>query len=55
MATNSIHINATPQDVFAVIADGWAYGNWVVGTSHMRAVETDWPAAGSRLFHSVGA
>jgi hypothetical protein len=55
MATNSTHMNAAPDDVFAVLADGWAYSNWVVGTSHMRAVEPEWPAVGSRLFHAVGA
>ena len=32
----------------------WLYSNWVVGTSHMRAVEKDWPAAGSKLFHASG-
>jgi hypothetical protein len=40
--------------VFAVLADGWLYSNWVVGTSHMRAVEADWPAVGSRLHHAAG-
>lgn len=28
---------------------------WVVGATRMRDVEPDWPAAGSRIFHSVGA
>jgi hypothetical protein len=37
-----------------VLANGWYYSNWVVGTSHMRAVEHDWPAVGSRLFHASG-
>lgn len=55
MATNSAHIATSRQAVFAVLADGWAYSSWVVGASHMRAVEPDWPAAGSRLFHAVGA
>jgi uncharacterized protein YndB with AHSA1/START domain len=55
MATNTAHIAASPQDVYAVLANGWAYSNWVVGTSHMRAVEADWPAPGSRLFHAVGS
>jgi Polyketide cyclase / dehydrase and lipid transport len=54
VATNSAHIRAGRQRVFAVLADGWTYSNWVVGTSHMRAVEPAWPAAGSRLFHAVG-
>ena len=54
MATVERAIAATPSDVFSVLADGWLYSNWVVGTSHMRAVEADWPAAGSRLHHASG-
>ncbi len=47
-------IAATPAQVFAVLADGWAYSNWVTGTSHMRAVEADWPAVGSKIHHAAG-
>ncbi|WP_375493583.1 SRPBCC family protein [uncultured Jatrophihabitans sp.] len=55
MATNERFIAASRQRVFAVLADGWAYSNWVVATSHMRAVEQGWPAVGSRLFHAAGS
>lgn len=55
MATNSAYIGAARQHVFAVLADGWNYSNWVVGASHMRAVQEEWPALGSRLFHAAGA
>ncbi len=55
MSTNSRTIDATPDEVFAVLADGWLYPLWVVGASRMRAVDEDWPAPGSRLHHSVGA
>ena len=55
MAENRTHTTASPDDVFAVLSDGWTYSNWVVGTSHMRAVEAHWPALGSRLFHASGA
>jgi uncharacterized protein YndB with AHSA1/START domain len=54
MAVNTAHIRATPEAVYAVLADGWSYSNWVVGTSHMRAVEATWPAVGSRLCHAAG-
>jgi uncharacterized protein YndB with AHSA1/START domain len=54
MATNTVHIDASPADVFAVLSDGWLYSNWVVGTSHMRAVEAAWPAVGSKLHHAAG-
>jgi uncharacterized protein YndB with AHSA1/START domain len=55
VATNSVHIDVDRQRVFATLSDGWCYSNWVVGTSHMRAVESTWPAVGSRLFHASGA
>lgn len=54
MATVTAHIGVPPPQVYAVLANGWYYSGWVVGTSHMRAVEDTWPAAGSRLFHSSG-
>jgi uncharacterized protein YndB with AHSA1/START domain len=54
MAVNTARINASPAQTFAVLSDGWLYSNWVVGTSHMRAVEADWPAKDSRLFHASG-
>lgn len=44
-----------PAHVFAVLADGWSYPLWVVGASHMRDVDEEWPATGSRIHHSVGA
>ena len=54
MATVAAHIDASPEAVFAVLADGWHYSNWVVGTSHVRAVQTHWPAVGAKLFHASG-
>lgn len=54
MSTASIHIDAPPARVFDVLSDGWSYSNWVVGTSHIRAVETEWPAVGSKLYHATG-
>jgi uncharacterized protein YndB with AHSA1/START domain len=54
MATNTRRIEAPPRAVFEVLSDGWLYSNWVVGTSHMRAVDPDWPTVGSRLHHAAG-
>ena len=54
VASVTATVQAPPAAVFAVLADGWLYSNWVVGTSHMRAVEADWPAVGSRLHHATG-
>ncbi len=53
-AAMSVTIRATPAAVHAVLADGWAYAGWVVGASHVPAVQADWPAVGSRLFHASG-
>lgn len=54
MATVTAHIKASPADVYRVLSDGWTFAQWVVGTSHMRAVDAQWPAAGSKLYHCVG-
>lgn len=47
-------VDATPNQVFEVLADGWSYASWVVGAAHMRAVDPGWPAVGTRLHHRVG-
>ena len=54
MATNERRISASPEQVFAVLADGWLYPTWVVGASRMRKVDAAWPAVEARLHHSVG-
>ena len=54
MATVTAHMKATPQEVFDVLADGWRYSGWVVGASHVRAVDAAWPEVGSHLFHASG-
>ncbi len=51
----SRRIDATPQEIWSVLADGWLYTGWVVGASHIRAVDDTWPAVGSKLHHAVGA
>lgn len=48
-------IDATPDEVWAVLADGWLYTGWVVGASHIRAVDDAWPAVGAKLHHAFGA
>jgi uncharacterized protein YndB with AHSA1/START domain len=47
-------IEATPQVVWEVLADGWMYPLWVVGATRMRAVDDTWPDTGSKIHHSVG-
>lgn len=48
------HTTASRERVWAMIADGWTYSQWVVGNSRMRAVDPDWPAVGSTIHHTVG-
>ena len=48
-------VPAEPAKVWQVIADGWSYPLWVVGATHMRAVDDGYPAVGTRLHHSVGS
>lgn len=48
------HIDASPEQVWRVLADGWLYPGWVVGASRMRGVDVGWPEQGTRLHHSFG-
>ncbi len=45
---------ASIGQVWDVLADGWSYAGWVVGASHIRAVDDGWPKPGTRIHHSVG-
>jgi len=54
MSTNVRTMNCSPEDVFAVLADGWLFPTWVVGASRMRDVDANWPVVGSHLQHSFG-
>lgn len=48
-------LNARPEDVFRVLANGWLYCHWVVGAKRILAVEDTWPAPGSRFQNLVGS
>jgi uncharacterized protein YndB with AHSA1/START domain len=48
-------MQATPDQVWDVLSDGWLYPLWVVGASRMRDVDDGWPVPGTRLHHSVGS
>jgi Polyketide cyclase / dehydrase and lipid transport len=48
-------VQASAAEIWAVLADGWSYSSWVVGTSKIRAVDATWPQVGTRIHHSVGA
>jgi uncharacterized protein YndB with AHSA1/START domain len=48
-------MQATPDQVWDVLSDGWLYPLWVVGASRMREVDDSWPGQGAKLHHSVGS
>ena len=54
MARNQTFIDASPEEVFEVLADPDSYGEWVVGSKEIRDAEPEWPAQGSRFHHTVG-
>jgi uncharacterized protein YndB with AHSA1/START domain len=54
MARTTRVIDAPPDRIFAVLADGWTYSDWVVGTAHIRNVDPDWPQPGTEIHHKAG-
>jgi hypothetical protein len=55
MVSLSRVVRAPASAVLDVLADGWTYASWVVGTSRIRAVDASFPEPGSHIHHSVGA
>jgi hypothetical protein len=54
MSRNVRVLQCAPDDVFAVLENGWLYPSWVVGASRMRDVDEAWPSPDARLHHSFG-
>jgi NAD(P)-dependent dehydrogenase (short-subunit alcohol dehydrogenase family)/uncharacterized protein YndB with AHSA1/START domain len=55
MARNRVHIDATPEEVFAVLSDPECYPEWVVGAAGIRDQDEEFPAVGTRFHHKVGS
>ncbi len=51
---NEIEIAASPEMVFAVLADAQSYADWVVGAKEIRGADQHFPEPGSRFHHSIG-
>lgn len=51
---NAIVIEASPEEVFAVLADAERYVDWVVGTADTTSADGTWPSPGSRLRYRIG-
>lgn len=54
MAVTRRRIPHPPAAVFALLADGTRYADWVVGAKRIRTVDAAWPAVGSQFHHTVG-
>src|SRR5205823_1407725 len=55
MSVTRRQVAASPEQVFAVLADGWLYASWVVGAARIRDVDDGWPSPGTKIHHSIGA
>ncbi|MFC8228385.1 SRPBCC family protein [Streptomyces sp. NPDC057287] len=53
MAARHRLVRGSAEDVWAVLADGTRYGDWVVGTSESRPEEGVWPEVGSAITYTV--
>ncbi len=47
-------VHATPAQIWAVLADGYRYADWVIGARGILAVDAGWPARDSALWFTVG-
>lgn len=54
MLTAEVTVPVDRGAAFATLADGWLYASWVVGASHISAVDPDWPAVGSAIRYRFG-
>ena len=54
MSVTTKTIEATPDQIWGVLSDGWLYPLWVVGATRMREVDDHWPQPGAKLHHSAG-
>jgi uncharacterized protein YndB with AHSA1/START domain len=54
VARNKQLIQADPETVFAVLSDPSSYGEWVVGSKHVRDADEGFPAQATRFHHTVG-
>jgi carbon monoxide dehydrogenase subunit G len=54
MADNEIEVDASPEAVWAVLADSESFDDWVIGAQAVRAADESWPAVGAKLHHRTG-
>ena len=54
MACTDRSFTASPDQIWAVMADPYTYEYWVVGTKDIRTADGTWPEQGSTLQHTSG-
>jgi uncharacterized protein YndB with AHSA1/START domain len=54
VAVTVLHVAASPEQVFAVLADARAYAEWVVGAEAVHRVDGPWPEPGATFHHTQG-
>jgi len=54
MTSEQVRVAASPERVWAVLADARSYAFWVAGARAVLESDAAWPAAGSSLRHSQG-
>jgi uncharacterized protein YndB with AHSA1/START domain len=47
-------VRVSPERAWTELTDAWVYTSWVVGATHIRDVDENWPEPGSKLYHTVG-
>lgn len=47
-------VKASPEQIWAVLADPYTYEHWVVGAKDIRTADGTWPEQGSALQHTSG-
>ena len=54
MACTDRTVKASPDQIWAVLADPYTYERWVVGAKDIRTADGTWPEQGSTLQHTSG-
>jgi NAD(P)-dependent dehydrogenase (short-subunit alcohol dehydrogenase family)/uncharacterized protein YndB with AHSA1/START domain len=54
LARNRVHLEASPERVWAVLADAHRYPEWVVGAAGTLSADEGFPAPGTEFRHRVG-
>jgi uncharacterized protein YndB with AHSA1/START domain len=54
VAVTETYVDASPEAVYAVLADPDSYAHWVVGATRTRAADPAWPRPGTRFHHTQG-